>query len=105
MYLDRKTAIVTGAASGIGRAVALAYAREGARVVVSDIAEANGEETVRLIQQSIPGAETVFIRADNSRPEDHETLVKAALYVSAPSRRLQQRRHRRRIQPGRRAER
>lgn len=79
MYLDKKTAIVTGAASGIGRAVALAYAREGARVVVSDIAEANGEETVRLIQQSIPGAEAVFIRADSSRPEDHETLVKAAL--------------------------
>lgn len=79
MYLDKKTAIVTGAASGIGRAVALAYAREGARVVVSDIAEANGEETVRLIRQSTPGAEAVFVRADSSRPEDHEALVNTAL--------------------------
>ncbi|MGH7588932.1 MAG: SDR family NAD(P)-dependent oxidoreductase [Gemmatimonadota bacterium] len=79
MYLDNKTAIVTGGGSGIGREVALVYAREGARVVVSDIAETSGEETVRLVEQATPGAEATFVRADSSRPEDHDALVKAAL--------------------------
>jgi NAD(P)-dependent dehydrogenase (short-subunit alcohol dehydrogenase family) len=79
MDLENKTAIVTGAASGIGRAVALAYAREGARVVVSDIAEEGGRETVRLIGQATPWASSVFVRADASRPEDHEALVRAAV--------------------------
>ena len=79
MQLENRTAIVTGAASGIGRAVALAYAREGARVVVSDLAEEGGRETVRLIEQATPGARSIFVRADASRPEDHERLVQAAL--------------------------
>src|SRR5687768_15712239 len=78
MQLRNKTAIVTGAASGIGRAVALAYARAGARVVVSDIAEKGGEETVALIERATPGAQAIFVRADTSKPEDHEHLVKAA---------------------------
>jgi NAD(P)-dependent dehydrogenase (short-subunit alcohol dehydrogenase family) len=78
MDLKNRTAIVTGAASGIGRAVALDYARGGANVVVSDIAEDGGNETVRLIQSAYPDAGAVFVRADTSRPEDHETLVKAA---------------------------
>ena len=79
MLLQDRTAIVTGAASGIGRAVALAYAREGARVVVSDMAEQGGEETVRLIREATPGAEAVFVRADASSPEDNEALARAAV--------------------------
>lgn len=79
MELENKTAIVTGAGSGIGRAVALAYAREGARVVVSDIAESKGEETVRLIAEETPAAEALFVRADSASPEDNEALVAAAL--------------------------
>ncbi|MGH7606280.1 MAG: SDR family NAD(P)-dependent oxidoreductase, partial [Gemmatimonadales bacterium] len=79
MDLENRTAIVTGGASGIGRAVALAYAREGARVIVSDIAEEGGEETVRLIERATPGAEAAFVRADSARPEDHEALASAAL--------------------------
>ena len=48
--LAGRVALVTGAASGIGRAAALAFAREGARVTVSDVAVEGGEETVRLIE-------------------------------------------------------
>jgi NAD(P)-dependent dehydrogenase (short-subunit alcohol dehydrogenase family) len=78
MLLRGRSAIVTGAGSGIGRAVAIAYAREGARVVVSDIAEAGGQETVRLVKQEVPGADAVFLRADASSADDHEALAQAA---------------------------
>jgi NAD(P)-dependent dehydrogenase (short-subunit alcohol dehydrogenase family) len=78
MQLSGKTALVTGAASGIGRAVALLYAREGANVILSDLAEKEGEETVELIEKAHSGATAVFVRADASNPEDHEALVKVA---------------------------
>jgi len=71
--LKGKTAIVTGAGSGIGRSVALAYAAEGANVIVSDIQEENGKETVAMIQQK--GGEAFFIKADVSKPADNEALV------------------------------
>lgn len=56
--LQNKAALVTGAGSGIGRAVALAYAKEGAAVMVSDIDEKGGNETVEAIKKA--GGNAVF---------------------------------------------
>ena len=71
--LHGKVAIVTGGASGIGRTTAQFYARDGARVAISDVDEAGGEETVRLIEAA--GGEATFIRADVSNSEDCQALV------------------------------
>ncbi|MDR6804815.1 NAD(P)-dependent dehydrogenase (short-subunit alcohol dehydrogenase family) [Dyadobacter sp. BE34] len=75
--LQDKVAIVTGAGSGIGRSVALVYAREGAKVVVSDMDEASGQETVRLIGGE--GGDSFFFKCDVSSPEENEALVWAAI--------------------------
>ncbi|HEY0997678.1 MAG TPA: SDR family oxidoreductase [Gemmatimonadaceae bacterium] len=79
LLLQDRTLIVTGAASGIGRAVALAAAREGARVVLADIAEAEGEETVRLVTGASPAAEAIFVRADAASADDHDMLARTAV--------------------------
>ncbi|WP_138475436.1 SDR family NAD(P)-dependent oxidoreductase [Dyadobacter bucti] len=68
-----KVAIVTGAGSGIGKSVALLYAQEGAKVVVSDINEKEGAETVALITEK--GGDAIFVKADSSLPEDNQKLV------------------------------
>ena len=64
---------MTGAANGIGRAAALAFAREGASVVVADVSEEGNRETARLIEAQ--GGKAVAVRCDVTRAED----VKAAL--------------------------
>ncbi|HSL29070.1 MAG TPA: glucose 1-dehydrogenase [Anaerolineales bacterium] len=74
---DGKVALVTGGGSGIGQAACHLYAREGAKVVVSDIDEKGGAEVVRTIQDM--AGEATFIRADISRPEDCQAMVQAAL--------------------------
>jgi NAD(P)-dependent dehydrogenase (short-subunit alcohol dehydrogenase family) len=76
-HFGEKVALVTGAASGIGRSTAQAFAREGAQVIVSDIAVEAGEETVQLIRDV--GGEAHFVRADVSDPEDVAALVQTAV--------------------------
>lgn len=73
MLLQDKTALVTGAGSGIGRAVALAFAREGARVAVSDMNSAGGEETVAMVRRE--GGEAFFAWTDVARAVDSRQLV------------------------------
>ena len=68
-----KVALVTGGASGIGRATALAFAREGAKTVVSDVDVDGGDETVRMIKDS--GREAAFVKADVSISDEVEVLV------------------------------
>jgi NAD(P)-dependent dehydrogenase (short-subunit alcohol dehydrogenase family) len=72
-----KVALVTGGTGGIGRAAAVAWAREGARVVVAGRRAAEGSETVRLVEQA--GAEGLFVAADVSREADAKRMVEAAL--------------------------
>ena len=71
---EGKVAIVTGAAMGIGRASAKAFARRGAKVVVADVEVRGGEETVRLIKEA--GGEAVFIKTDVSNAAEAEAMVK-----------------------------
>jgi NAD(P)-dependent dehydrogenase (short-subunit alcohol dehydrogenase family) len=68
-----KVAFVTGTASGIGRAAALAFAREGASVVAADVSEQGNQETVRLIEDQ--GGQAITVRCEVTRDED----VKASL--------------------------
>ena len=75
--LENKTALVTGAGSGIGRAIAKLYAKEGARVVVTDIDEKGGNETVRQVKDE--GGEAVFLKADTSSPDDNKKMVDLAI--------------------------
>ncbi len=75
--LDGKVAIVTGAASGIGRATAEMYAREGASVLVADVDEAGGQGTVDGITSE--GGHAAFLRVDVSNPSDCEALAAAAV--------------------------
>jgi NAD(P)-dependent dehydrogenase (short-subunit alcohol dehydrogenase family) len=71
--LKNKVALVTGASSGIGRAIALVFAREGAKVMVSDMNEMGGQETLDLIMQQ--GGEATFVKANVALPADMEALV------------------------------
>ncbi|MDO8668408.1 MAG: SDR family NAD(P)-dependent oxidoreductase [bacterium] len=77
MRLKNKVAIITGAGSGIGRASALAFVREGAKVVVADWSEKGGEETVKLIKEE--KGQAIFVKTDVSRAADVENLVKKCL--------------------------
>lgn len=76
--MEGKVALVTGAAGGIGRAAALAFARSGASVLVCDVNEAGGRETVALIEAAGRGR-AAWQRCDVSRAEDVRAMVAAAV--------------------------
>jgi NAD(P)-dependent dehydrogenase (short-subunit alcohol dehydrogenase family) len=71
--LKSKVVLITGGASGIGRASVLAFAREGAKVVVVDISTAGGEETVQMLQRQ--GGDGCFIKADVAEAEEVGTMM------------------------------
>jgi NAD(P)-dependent dehydrogenase (short-subunit alcohol dehydrogenase family) len=72
MKFSQQVVVVTGAGSGIGKEVALTYAREGARVVAADFQYENGMETVQEIKEA--GGEGMFIETDVRKPEDISEL-------------------------------
>lgn len=75
--LQNKVALVTGASSGIGRAIAQVFSREGAKVVVSDMNEDGGRETVDLVARQ--GGEAWFVKANVAEPADMQALVAQAV--------------------------
>lgn len=79
MRLENKTAIITGGGSGIGRAAALRFSLEGAQVMVADINEETGRETVQMIERN--GGTAEFQRVDVTSPEDIEQLVKKTVDI------------------------
>lgn len=75
--LENKIAIITGAGSGIGKAISLLYAKEGAKIVVSDIDDRGGNETVSEVKEK--GGEAIFVKADTSKSDDSKSLVEQAV--------------------------
>jgi 3-oxoacyl-[acyl-carrier protein] reductase len=77
MRLKDKVALITGGGSGIGRASALLFAQEGAKIVVADVDEKGGRETVDTIEQR--GGSAFFVSADVSKSEGAEGMVRACV--------------------------
>lgn len=77
MRLKDKVAIITGAGSGIGRASAVLFAKEGAKVAVADIVRKGSLETVKMIRNS--GGDATFVETDVSRASDVERMVKTTV--------------------------
>lgn len=74
MRLSNKVALITGSGSGMGRASAILFAHEGAKVSAVDINDKTGQETVNLVKGK--GGEAIFIRADVSKASDVENMIK-----------------------------
>ncbi|RAL22525.1 SDR family NAD(P)-dependent oxidoreductase [Thermoflavimicrobium daqui] len=78
MRLENKVAIITGAGTGIGKETALLFAREGAKIVITDINEDSGNQAVKDIQSH--GGEAIFIRLDVSKEEDWKKVTEKTIH-------------------------
>src|SRR4051812_32841044 len=76
MRLKEKIAVITGAGAGIGEAIAIRFAEEGARLALADIDEEAGRATLGRVSR--PGVEAIFIRADISREDDARRIAECA---------------------------
>jgi NAD(P)-dependent dehydrogenase (short-subunit alcohol dehydrogenase family) len=77
MRLDGKVALITGGASGMGRVASGLFAREGARIVLTDVADEAGEATAAEIRDA--GGEAAYVHADVSKESDAKAMVDAAV--------------------------
>ncbi|MGH8011074.1 MAG: SDR family NAD(P)-dependent oxidoreductase [Candidatus Binataceae bacterium] len=77
MEINGKTAVITGAASGIGRATAELLRAEGASLVVADIDEEGGQETVRMLENA--GGKAIFVKADVTSEDDARRMLETAV--------------------------
>jgi NAD(P)-dependent dehydrogenase (short-subunit alcohol dehydrogenase family) len=75
--LDGKVALVTGGASGIGRATALTFAREGAKLIIADMNEDGGHQTVHMVKEN--GGDATFVRTDVSKAVEVQALISKAV--------------------------
>ena len=76
---DQKVAIITGGSSGIGRATAVAIAKDGVKVTVVARRATEGEEPVQLVKEA--GSEGIFVRTDVTKEDDVESLVEKTVKV------------------------
>src|ERR1051326_7121438 len=76
---DNKVVIVTGGALGIGRACALAFAREGARVTIADVNSAAGVDAIRAIEATHPGTAAHLVTADVSQASECQRVVRETI--------------------------
>src|SRR5215475_4505486 len=75
--VEGKIALVTGRASGIGRATALTFAREGAKLIIADMNVDGGQQTVHMITEQ--GGEAIFVRTDVSQAVEVQALISQAV--------------------------
>ena len=78
--VEGKVAVVTGGAAGIGRATALTFAREGAKLVVADLHDEGGQQTVHMIIEN--GGEATFVQVDVTSPSAVEAMLAKTVETS-----------------------
>ncbi len=79
MKLQNRVALVTGGGSGIGRAVAKLFAKEGGKVIVVDMSAKSGQETLKMIRNG--GGEGLFLECNTTKHADVEVMVSKAIEI------------------------